>query len=486
MQHHVPPSVTWIPPYSPSKLTLDEASARERALRIRRLWVEAKAQGHQTWPKALDELAAAVAKGAWTQVFNLAGLATIAAIPLPHRADLEATAQAVAPILKEEEAGTLPTETTGTGLYRALDRFAEHIEKTKLDAETGQTTPWGKTLADQVRRTKSALPDMALQHLKEAEIAKVVAYWKARPCRKGTSKRIDSTTAITQIKALKYFLKWLPKNTGWRRCEYDDLLSVRKTDLAFKSEIADLANGIPMWTVAELATIYKYATPYERVFILLGMNCGFAQAEIYGLRKTEIHLDADPPHIARIRQKKKVFGKSALWAETQDALEWIVKPGNHLWAILSDNNHQLTHVRIANTWNRLISRIRKDIPDFRFLSFKYLRKTAMQMVQDFSDYYHANVFAFHGRAAQDGQLSAYTNADFQAVFDAQAKVRKALQPVFDGVEPFTGKLQGGANISRGTIERIREMALAGIGKVEIARALEISRSTVYRWLPKSE
>lgn len=490
---------------SPRKFRLgqDEASARERALRLRRIWQQVKTAGHQTWPAEAEETLLAIGKGDWTQVFNLNALAQLtnkAKLQTKREVDPEtleivtttvpvpSTSRMLPVYLADEIANdSLPSKSSGTGLHKAIDDFAAYVEQIKVDPETHKTTQWGFSLSGQVRRLKDAIRDTSLRSFGEVAISEIVAYWKARPCRKGTQVRIDVTTVTSQIKALKYFLRWLPKNTGWKRCEYDDLLSFRKAELIFKSEKADLANGVPSWTVTELQTLYKYATPWERLFILCGLNCGFAQAEIISLRKAEIHFETNPHTIKRIRQKSTVYGELAMWAETEAGLQWA-KTDDKQWAVVSENGNPLTYSRISNVWNNLLRRVRKDNPSFRFLSFKYLRKTAAQMIQALSNHYVASVFLFHGKRAADGQLTAYTNADYQLVFDAQAKMRIQLQPIFEAIQdPFAaGKLQGGANVSLGLRERIAQLVKEGIGPTEIARVLKVSRQTVYRWLPKAD
>ena len=46
----------------------------------------------------------------------------------------------------------------------------------------------------------------------------------------------------------------------------------------------------------ELVTLYQYATGLERLLLLLGLNCGFGQAEIASLQMEEIDLDKKHPY----------------------------------------------------------------------------------------------------------------------------------------------------------------------------------------------
>jgi integrase len=58
----------------------------------------------------------------------------------------------------------------------------------------------------------------------------------------------------------------------------------------------------------------------ERAFLLLGLNCGFREKEVLGLKKNE--YDLDKKILARVRKKTKVYGQWHLWAVTCDALRW--------------------------------------------------------------------------------------------------------------------------------------------------------------------
>ena len=481
------------------RLGSNEFDARERALRIRKLWKHMQAEGYKAWQSSkfvdsdgctsshrYEKLAADIAQGDWTSISLDTMNNMLVSMSRPDLAQSH-------PFVDEvDEIGELRERTKGggSGLHKAIEEFAAHVRTTKIEIETGQTSDWGDVLGQQVERLMDATPDMSFSSFKTAQIAAIVKYWKNRPCRKGTTKRISVKTVSMQIKALRYFCKWLKKNRGWRMPDdFDEVVQCKINDLLFDHEIAALAKGIPHYSVLELTTIFRYATRWERLFVILAVNCGFAQAEIASLRASEIFLHENPPKIKRIRKKKRVYGEVGLWAETVSALRWVLARRkaqggftNDCILILSDEKRELTYTRIANLWKSILRRIKKDVPDFQELPFTSLRDTAGQLVQDCSDEFTANSFLFHGRSENTRMLTHYTNKDFGKVFAANAKVREKLQPMVDAAPgAWDGETTvGGSIISLDTVEKIKQMSANGVGPTQIAKQLKISRPTVYR------
>jgi hypothetical protein len=254
-------------------------------------------------------------------------------------------------------------------------------------------------------------------------------------------------------------------------------------------EIAGLKSGPTSFTIEELTTVYRYATDRERLLILLGLNIAAARAECATLRIDEVHLDAQSPCIKRVRRKTRVYGEFSLWPETVAALRWIareragVEPVGNKMVILTERGQTLAETRVANQWNRLMDRVRADHPDVRFLPFKFLRKTAAQLVRNVSDGETAGTFLCHGTPVKSDALSdVYSRRSFRKVFDALAKVREQLEPMFrEGSTSFAQpRFRGSANITRRQIERIGELHAAGMRPEQIAKDVGVSRATAYR------
>jgi hypothetical protein len=255
-----------------------------------------------------------------------------------------------------------------------------------------------------------------------------------------------------------------------------------------------------------LATLWKYASPRERLLMALALNCGFGQAEIGSLQQAEIFIGQRHPHypingsfIKRLRSKSEVYGEWKLWDVTEKALEWwcaqrpktdetallVTKTGRALSAPTKGNNRG---GRIPNAWTGLTKRIRKDYPDFPRLSFNKLRKTAGNMVRRKAG--GEMLALFHSRAKSvdvDDQAERYTDRPFDKLFAVLDAIRADLAPVFDGVvDPFTADARKrNPSISIGVRERIVQFRRQGREYKEIAQQCGVSLDTVRRYLTQA-
>lgn len=498
-------------------LTHDEHVSRDRAGKLQALWEEQEARGLSEWTVEALELAEAVRTGQKALVLE------------PHpdepgknfvtREDPEEGYLYVTPKFKEvivrrteiepdykddlenkvvpvvvRQPGNQPTG-TGQSLYGALDAYAAHIRATyraKTDrVEDSTTTAWGECFAASVLRTKDAIGDMDLSLFGLAEVEAVVHYWKQRPYRKGSQKRIAVDTVFDQVSNLKRFLKWLHKASQWDWRKPADLdfedhhFRLRRKELMTETEVARAGQGVATFTLDDLCILWRYATQLERYYLLVGLNCAFAEAEHTSLRAGEVFLSE--ARIKRVRYKSGVYGEFALWPETVSALRWMMGRRQNLrpddLILVNEQGAKLSYTRISNTWAKVVKRARKDYPTFRPLPFKYLRKTAGQLVQDVSDGEVAAVFMCRGkRVITDDLIDRYTKRPFEKVFGALATVRTTLQPMFDEgpADPFSGTQQSKSYISLGKVKQMEDLLRRGVKKEEIAAKLGVSRVTVYR------
>ena len=120
--------------------------------------------------------------------------------------------------------------------------------------------------------------------------------------------------------------------------------------------------------------------------------------------------------------------------------------------------------------------------EFRFLPFKFLRKTAAQLVRNVSDGETAGTFLCHGTPVKTDELAdVYSRRDFRKVFAELTHVRTLLEPMFRaGGGAFAApRGKGSANISRAKVDHIAEL-YAGLRPGEIAVRTGVSRATAYR------
>ena len=92
---------------------------------------------------------------------------------------------------------------------------------------------------------------------------------------KGTPMAIK--TCRHHIKQLMAFFKWLHRSDQykWRKPEdFDELNTKIKESNEEKAKLVTPVQ-VDTYSVEELALLNEYATPIERAFLLLGLNCGF-------------------------------------------------------------------------------------------------------------------------------------------------------------------------------------------------------------------
>src|SRR6185437_2278591 len=167
------------------------------------------------------------------------------------------------------------------------------------------------------------------------------------------------------------------------------------------------------------------ASPFERLLLLLALNCGFGKAELASLELADVYLDQQHPRsnevgletgsiaswILRVRHKSGVYGEWKLWPLTVRAIVWWLKQRSMIKVIDNvgtllvtskgkrfDTPTQGNHpnFQIPNRWFQLTERIRKDHPTFRRLSFNKLRKTSGNLMRSKAGGEIAGVFLCHG------------------------------------------------------------------------------------------
>jgi len=393
----------------------------------------------------------------------------------------------------------------GETLHKALDAFSNYLG-TKYVTRDGLTTPAGKRYQRQTKQIKEYTADMPLSDFGLAEIEDLLATWQRRQIskRKGTPFSVESVRDV--IKRIRQFLPWLHRSPfNWRLP--DDYAPSR---ISLKYTAAELSaraqpHGRRTYKVAELCTLWEYALPWERLLMILALNCGFGAAEIATLQLDEITIDGPHGHypiqgsfIKRIRFKTGVYGEWMLWPETVRAIEWMKRrrgATEETALVLTKNGRPLNqqtaggsrNMRIPNTWNTLLRRIRrKDFPTFRPLSFNKLRKTAASFVRRKYGGEVAGMFLAHGRVVTDDLLEHYADRNFRPVFKACRHRQKVLGKMFAKVaEPFPASdTKHNPSVTLGTIKRIKELRQQGMAIKDIAAEVGLHRATVRTYLDK--
>ena len=403
-------------------------------------------------------------------------------------------------------------------LHDAMDAYTEAMKREHVDPETRKPTAYCNNCVRQIALLKKRHENVMLGQLTLGGIRQAFQYWASRPKKKGTEKPITVTSAENYIKRWRHFLWWLHDSDQYRWKAPSDLfrlkVKVRKTDKETQATISPIQ--VKTFKEEELVVLFKYATPLERVYILLGLNCGFAVSEFGTLRLNQIFLHQ--PHgfdnlinyesnqgqswIKRVRLKSKVYGEWLLWPQTVAAIEWAIErrkkqPEFRPDALLSLTERNFPYYgqteggnnasRISKLWYAgLLNRIQKDLPTFPRLSPKSLRKTAGNLIRDIAGGEIMGIFLAHGRPVKSDDLAEqYSNRPFSRVFESLEKLNQRLQPLWNSVpDPFPQKNVTPRNV--GTIttvdkaKAIKILTAQGKTPEEIARELNVSTSTVYR------
>ena len=340
-------------------LSRDRGESEVRAARIRQLWESVK-KADRAWKETTLAAAHAIRQGAeqvevaasdyWSKhpdsyvdfiqecnrkYRGIVFVPTSAGLPVVEAGQAKKTKVAewltAAAKQANAEAGRPTYPTTTITLYRAINAYAEWIRLQFLTpAEEGQTqttSPHGNTLARQVELLKASISDCPLTEdgFGYAQIEAMATYFKGRPPRKGTRKPISPATVQGQIKTLRRFIKWVPKHFAWRKPEdWHDATEYRIKSLLNRDEIARTSHARPVksYTVAELKTIWQYATQFERLLFVLALNCGFGAAELDSLRDDEFFHEGSDWYIKRVRTKTGVYGEHWLWPLTVDFVKY--------------------------------------------------------------------------------------------------------------------------------------------------------------------
>jgi hypothetical protein len=298
------------------------------------------------------------------------------------------------------------------------------------------------------------------------------------------------------VKVVRAFVEWLDgAEVGWEKPRGYTIKPVR---LRRTAEENVRWHKLPIYKREELVTLYQYASPLERVYILLSLNCGFGGGELATLQIEEIHLDVDHPEygthgdfIFRDRAKSTVYAEWRLWPETVEAIRWYRKHKNSktTGALLLAEGKPISFTKggnrsqyFNNRMSSLLDRIAKDKPDFRRLSFNKLKKTATSLVKRAGGHNVAKEFIAHGQACDDPLLDLYAGRSFLKVFKAQKKVRNHLRTMFEAVPmpfPEDGKKSNPA-LSLETRTKIKELRAQKIPYKIICETLNVSMDTVRR------
>jgi hypothetical protein len=257
-----------------------------------------------------------------------------------------------------------------------------------------------------------------------------------------------------------------------------------------------MVNKKRTFTIAEIKTLWEHASPRERVFMALGLNCAFGQGELSTLAEEEITGKV----IKRVRNKTIIVGAWYLWDVTKKAIEYarkekavngfesplllLTKTGKPF-----DNPTKGNNVvgKIGKIWNTLIDRVRSNnaYKDFPRLSFGKLRKTSASWVRRLGGGELGSIHISHGSATGDALLDLYADRQFRTLFKVHRRIGKKLESVLKSEFPDPVKA-----IPRKTVEpktkRILTLRRQGFKLSYIVKQTGVGRSTVTRIIKQNK
>ncbi|MEZ6126818.1 MAG: helix-turn-helix domain-containing protein [Planctomycetaceae bacterium] len=331
-------------------------------------------------------------------------------------------------------------------------------------------------------------------------------------------------TCENHIAELQRFFRWLHRSKAysWRKPDdYDDLKTLVKSLPEERTSVVRRTER-KFYLPDELAIINKYATPLERLLLLLGLNCGFKGAEMGTLLPGHLFLDEPHPNadylsqvseydcrpsdrfIIYSRNKTTVDGEFLLWPQTVTVLRWALERRDRIVNELSVPYpnlliteqgtlfHRITKGEknrsqiFNNKWRALLKRIQRDYPEFKEFPFKSLRQTASDLVRQVADGETAAVFLMHGQPVrEDDLIDLYTKRPFGKVFEALRELENGkLKGVLDAApdDPIAQPAQQYTPLKRQ--EQIVQLKKDGKSVPEIAEVVGVSKHTVTRTLTR--
>lgn len=354
-------------------------------------------------------------------------------------------------------------------LHLAMREYIRWLEDTLHDESTDNITAWGNTQRRQTNRLMQHHRDRNLDDIGYECIDEFTRYWRNRPSKHGSTKRMSAKTCTNMVKQLRRFLDWLHTSRfAWRKPH--DYSEIKTAVQRVSTDVRRGLEQVDTFSLDELTLLNRHATPLERIWLLLGLNCGFGMAESSSLLENEVRLfeahdlrhqqilrfesTVDDSFIKRVRRKNLIYGEFILFQQTVQGLQWAIskrrtqpnyREDSTLFVNDSGNRYDTPtaqgnrNQQMPNTFRRLKTRVQRAGGEVRNLSFGKLRKTSGDFVRQNFGGEISGVFLCHGRTVESDSLAdVYTNRPFGRVFEAIRALKVYLAPVFQaaGDYPF--------------------------------------------------
>ncbi len=281
-----------------------------------------------------------------------------------------------------------------------------------------------------------------LSAIGKEELSQAVMYFASRPAcqdrpyqRQPKGEPVSISTAKSAISQMKALFAWAADHDHlrWERPRgFDRIFRLKRHRLMTakerQQEAREFVSGeVQVFSPQDLARIHRAATSKERLFLLLGLNCGFTSGEIASLRRFEVYLDDPTPYIHKRRSKTGVEARWTLWPETAALLrKHRAKPNDDLRWLLTLADGPLvevtpTHRRdsIDQHWVPLLKRASVTEP----LGFRFLRKTGANAIKRLGGLEESEMYLAH---QEPGLNKHYANRNWQRMWSCLDRFRDEL------------------------------------------------------------
>lgn len=345
---------------------------------------------------------------------------------------------------------SIPVRSIPAGRFTVPDLANLYLDELFHRAEADQVS-WGhyRSTMGRLRRLCEYFGnERTLSAVGKHELLTAVLHFSSRPpCqdqpyqRRPRGEPVSVSTAKQLISQIKALFAWAADHDQlrWERPKgFDRVFKLKaerlKTAQEQFREVSELVcGGVRTYSADTLAQLYRHATSLERLFLLLGLNCGFTSGEIASLRRFEVFLDTDRPYIHKRRHKTGVEARWVLWPETAALLRRHRARANVdlRWLLTAAGKPLVevtcTHRRdsVDKHWKELFRRT----ASVAWMGFRFLRKTGANAVKRLGGLEESEMYLAH---QEPGLNKHYANRNWERMWGCLEKFRAEL--------PFLGPI----------------------------------------------
>lgn len=365
---------------------------------------------------------------------------------------LEAELQELGALVGQQE---LPDMVVTGTLHESLKAYRQMIDRDGERLPEGNRKPSQRLRQQRVDRFKEHHADFPLHELTYDRCKELIDHWRNRPATKrGTRSSHDN--ARHHIVELYAYFRWLDATDqfAWQMPKGVERLNRKVVRLHEDRKKSVVSKSV--YSPDELGVIARHATDWERLSLLVGLNCAMGAAELGRITRHDVLFDCRHEYADRLqftstyedsflrtyRPKTDVFGEWLLWPETVEMLRWAVKRSKHLKTELvfvrntgkplyaeSSKNPAAS---FSNLWTRLLARVRKhEGENFRKLPFGTLRDTLPDMLRHTHSDELASLCLAHGSPGADSLIDCYGNRPYGRLHEAIRQHRATFNEVLE-------------------------------------------------------